>query len=321
MIVVLTGGAGFIGLNAMRRFLAFPDCKIRILDNFSSSSPERIKQVVAAHSNRVEVQRGDICDENAVREVVKGADAVIHLAAQTGVASSIADPARDLETNIAGTFNVLDACRRANVRRVVMASSAATIGNVPPPQREDLPARPVSPYGASKAAGEAYCSAFYRSFGLETIALRFSNVYGPLSWNKGSVVAHFAKRAIAGKPLVVNGDGTQTRDFLQVEDLADVIAYAAHAPLGADVLGAPCNVATGIQTRIIDLAQMFKTLLNDRRRDCKIEYGPPLVGEVLVSAPAIDRIKAIFPAVSFRTLLDGLPGTLDWFLTRADVGL
>lgn len=316
MIVVLTGGAGFVGLNAIRRFLAFPDCRVRIFDNFSNSSPERIDETIGAHSGRVEVLCGDICDAGAVIGAVEGADAVVHLAAQTGVGPSIADPVRDMSTNVGGTFNVLDACRQAKVRRVVVASSAAIIGDVPPPQREDMPARPISPYGASKAAGEAYCNAFYRSYGQETIALRFSNVYGPLSWSKGSVVAHFAKQALANKPLVLNGDGTQTRDFLHVEDLAEVIALAACAPLAKGALGLPCNVATGVQTRVADLAQLYKKLLGERGRDCKIDYGPPLIGDVSMSAPAIDRIKAIFPSVSFRSLQDGLPGTLDWFLTR-----
>ena len=316
MIVVLTGGAGFVGLNVLRRFLALPECEIRIFDNFSNSTPDRVDAVVGTHTRRVETRRGDICDADALLNAVEGANAVVHLAAQTGIGPSIADPARDMMTNVGGTFNVLDSCRRAKVRRVVIASSAATIGNVPPPQREDMPALPLSPYGASKAAAEAYCSAFYRSYDLETIALRFSNVYGPLSWSKGSVVAHFAKQALTGKPLVLNGDGSQTRDFLHVEDLAEVIALSVFAALPIDALGRPCNVATGVQTRIADLAQLYKKLLRERGRDCDIIYGPPLVGDVSVSAPATDRIKSIFPSASFRALHDGLPATLDWFLAR-----
>ena len=130
------------------------------------------------------------------------------------------------------------------------------------------------------------------------------------------MVAHFAKQALTGKPLVLNGDGSQTRDFLHVEDLAEVIALSVFAALPIDALGRPCNVATGVQTRIADLAQLYKKLLRERGRDCDIIYGPPLVGDVSVSAPATDRIKSIFPSASFRALHDGLPATLDWFLAR-----
>jgi len=316
--ILITGGAGFVGLNVLKRMLRVSDEQIRILDNFSNSTPERVDQVVgsAAAANRVQVVRGDIADAPAVRQAMKHIDTVVHLAAQTGVGPSIADPVRDLEINVVGTFNLLKACADAKVRRFVMASSAATVGNAQPPQREDMPARPVSPYGASKAAGEAYCSAFHRAFGIEALALRFSNVYGPLSWSKGSVVAHFAKQAIAGKPLVVNGDGSQTRDFLHVEDLAEVICLAANSPLPHELLGEPCNVATGVQTRIADLAQLFRRLLDERGIACTLAQGAPLVGDVAVSAPAVDRVKAAFRSVSFRGLTEGLPGTIDWFLSH-----
>lgn len=323
MTILVTGGAGFIGLNVLRRLLFVPDCEVRIYDDFSNSSPERVEQVVKDSPDaaaRVQVVRGDIVDADAVRKAMHGVDTVIHLAAQTGVGPSIANPIRDLEINVAGTFNVLKACADAKARRFVLASSSATIGNARPPQREDMPTRPLSPYGASKAAGEAYCSAFHRSYGIETLALRFSNVYGPLSWSKGSVVAHFAKQAMAGKPLVINGDGSQTRDFLHVEDLADIICLAAQAPLPATLLGEPCNVATGVQTRIAELAQTFRNLLNARGLDCQLAYGPPLTGDVAVSAPAVERVKAAFPSATFRSLADGLPGTIDWFLSHWAAG-
>jgi len=322
MTTLITGGAGFIGLNVLQRLLRVSDQRVRILDDFSSSTPERVEQVIlgGSASNRVQVVRGDVADANAVRRAMDGIATVVHLAAQTGVGPSIVDPVRDLEINVLGTFNVLKACADAKVRRFVMASSAATIGNARPPQREDMPSRPISPYGASKSAGEAYCSAFHHSYGIETLALRFSNVYGPLSWSKGSVVAHFAKQAIAGKPLVVNGDGSQTRDFLHVEDLSEVLCHAANGPLDSALLGEPCNVATGVQTRIGDLAGMFGKLLGERGMECRISNGPPLVGDVAVSAPAVERVKAAFPSARFRGLSEGLPSTIDWFLSHWRAG-
>jgi UDP-glucose 4-epimerase len=317
VIVLITGGAGFVGLNLMRQLLRVSDCQIRILDNFSNSTPERIDQVLAAgpkEGARVRVLRGDICDATAVTAAVDGVDAVIHLAAQTGIAPSLVDPGRDLQLNVVGTFNVLEACRACGVRRFVLASSAAVLGNAEPPQHEELPSRPLSPYGAGKAAAEAYCKAYSQSFGIETLALRFSNVYGPLSWNKGSVVAQFAKRAVAGQPLIVNGDGTQTRDFLFVEDLADVLVRAATSAIDPALRGQPCNVATGLQTQIADLADAFKDAFAERGRTCQIEFGPPLKGEVAVSAPATERLRRLFPGATLRSLSGGLAATIDWFL-------
>jgi UDP-glucose 4-epimerase len=319
MKILVTGGAGFIGLNLLRRLLRESDIEVVILDDFSNSDPIRVERVLAENAgarSRVEVKRGDIVDTKAVQDAVRGCDAVIHLAGQTGVGPSLQNARRDLELNILGTFNMLEACRHLGIRRFILASSAATIGNVPPPQREDTPARPLSPYGASKAAAEAYCSAFHRSFGIETLALRFSNVYGPLSWSKGSVVALFAKRALAGQPLVIYGDGTQTRDFLYVEDLVEVVLQAFRAPVGSEAFGGPCNVSTGVRTRIVDLANAFRSALQACGRDCVIEFGPSLQGDVAVSAPSNERVKRLFPQVKFRSLSDSLPDTVRWFIAN-----
>jgi UDP-glucose 4-epimerase len=317
VIVVVTGGAGFVGLNLVQRLLMVPECQIRIIDDFSNSSPEHLAQAVAGGgAARVRVIKADVVNAQAVNEAMAGTDAVVHLAAQTGIAPSLADPRRDLEQNVIGTFNILDACRTAETRRCVIATSAAVLGNAVPPQHENLPPRPLSPYGAGKAACEAYCSAFCRSFGIEAIALRFANVYGPLSWNKGSVVAAFAKRCLAAKPLIINGDGAQTRDFLYVEDLCEILVRAALSPLGPAQFGAPCNVATGVQTRIVDLARAIAAVFGSRGRNCDIEFGPPLASDVAVSAPATDHLKSLFPGSTFRKLEEGLSTTVDWFLAN-----
>jgi UDP-glucose 4-epimerase len=309
VIVVVTGGAGFVGLNLVSLLLKQRNWEVRIVDNFSSSTPERLARVA---DGAARVIRADIRDAEAAAAAVEGADAVVNLAAQTGIPLSLEDPRSDLAQNVIGTFNYLEAARRAGVRSFVQASSAAVLGNAQPPQTEDKPSRPRSPYGASKAACEGYCMAYAASFGLDCTVLRFSNVYGPLSWSKGSVVAAFAKRALAGKPLVVNGGGAQTRDFLHVGDLARVLAMAVDGRL-AGAGGAPINVATGMQTSIAALADGVATHFHRSKRPCTIEPGPTREGDVAISAPSVDRLRGLLPDLELRSLAQGLPETLDWF--------
>jgi UDP-glucose 4-epimerase len=316
VIVVVTGGAGFVGLNLVSLLLAQRGWEVRIVDNFSNSTPERLARVIGGQA---QVIKADIRDPAAAAAAVEGADAVVNLAAQTGIPSSLDDPRADLEHNVLGTFNYLEAARRAGARHFVQASSAAVLGNARPPQTEDKPSRPRSPYGASKAACEGYCMAYGASFGLDCTVLRFSNVYGPLSWSKGSVVAAFAKRALAGKPLVVNGGGTQTRDFLHVGDLAQVLALAVEGRLAA-AGGAPINVATGVQTSIATLADAVAAHFLESQRPCSIERGPPREGDVAVSAPSVDRLQGLLPDLELRSLAQGLPETLDWFDREFQVG-
>jgi len=309
VIVVVTGGAGFVGLNLVSLLLKQRNWEVRVVDNFSSSTPERLARVAGGAAR---VIRADIRDAEAAAAAVEGADAVVNLAAQTGIPLSLEDPRSDLEQNVIGTFNYLEAARRAGVRNFVQASSAAVLGNAEPPQTEDKPSRPRSPYGASKAACEGYCMAYAATFGLDCTVLRFSNVYGPLSWSKGSVVAAFAKRALAGKPLVVNGGGAQTRDFLFVGDLVRVLATAVDGRL-AGVGSAPINVATGVQTSIAALADVVAAHYRKSNRPCTIEAGPSREGDVAVSAPSVDRLRGLLPDLEFRNLAQSLPETLDWF--------
>ena len=176
---------------------------------------------------------------------------VVHLAAQPGVPQSVADPIGTSEVNVRGTLNALLAGRDAQVDGFVFASSNAPLGDIDQPANENMPARPKSPYGASKLAGEGYCSAFHGSYGLPTVALRFTNVYGPYSYHKGSVVASFCKQVGAGQPLVVYGDGSQTRDFLYVGDLCEGIAAALTCGKG----GVVTHLGSGVETPVIDVAK------------------------------------------------------------------
>lgn len=338
MIYVITGGAGFIGLNLVAHMVSRGATEIRVVDDFSNSAVERLETVVwesgdveclgrsplkwIVHSEaggcKVSVHAADIRHAETALQATRGADAVINLAAQTGIAPSLKSPRTDLDVNVAGTFNFLEACRVHGVKYFFTASSAAVLGDTPPPQREDGTFRPLSPYGASKAATETYCSAFYHSFGVKTLALRFSNVYGRRSWSKGSVVALFCKNLVEGKPLTVNGDGKQTRDFLHVDDLVAVIAQlaAGDTTFAAkdDIFGRALNVATGVQTPIIDLAETIRAIARSFNKECEIQFGSALRGDVRVSAPDIARVRTLLPEAQFRDLVTGLPETMKWFL-------
>ena len=213
--LLITGGCGFIGANLVRRVAELGLARaLQVVDDESLGS----RAAIAPWD--VEFIAGDIRDADLMRRALRGVGAVVHLAADTRVIDSVADPVRNFEINVAGTFGLLNLMREIGVPRLVNASTGgAILGEAPPPVNEQMVPRPTSPYGASKASAEAYCSAFAASYGLNVVSLRFSNAYGPLSFHKGSVVAAFMRRILDGAPLVVYGDGSQTRDYVFVEDL------------------------------------------------------------------------------------------------------
>src|SRR5579864_374276 len=220
---LVTGGCGFIGVNLIPRLIE-QGVRVRVLDNLSLGRREDVDPL------GVGLHVGDIRDPAAVAKACKGIDAVVHLAAHTRVVESLSDPQLNFDINAAGTLNVLQACRNAGIPKVIFASTGgAILGEQVPPVHEGMVPRPVSAYGASKLAGEAYCSAYCGSYGLNTVALRFSNVYGPYSYHKGSAVAQFFRNLIHKEPIVIYGDGRQTRDFVYVGDLVQAILLADQA--------------------------------------------------------------------------------------------
>jgi UDP-glucose 4-epimerase len=209
---LITGGCGFIGRNLVRSLDLVGGDAVRILDDLSVGTRSDLAAVasivdipaatcgpISGSGGSVEFIVGDITDEQLAYRVVAGADVIVHLAANTGIAPSVNDPRRDCLVNVIGTLNYLEAARGADVSRFGFASSGAPLGEYDPPLHEELAPRPVSPYGASKLAGEGYCSAYKRSFGIDTVVLRFGNVYGPLSGHKDSIVAKFIRQAWSGE--------------------------------------------------------------------------------------------------------------------------
>jgi UDP-glucose 4-epimerase len=219
----------------------------------------RAEDITSAPS-AVELVVGDITDAKTCAQAAIGADVIVHLAANTGVLPSIADPLSDCYTNVIGTLNMLEAAHKASARRFVFASSGAPIGEVTPPIHEELPAHPCSPYGASKLSGEGYCSAYWQAFGVETVALRFGNVYGPGSGHKSSVVAKLIRAAISNQVFEVYGDGSQTRDYIYVNDLIDAIIQSSAVPgIGGQIF----QIATSRETTLLELVDAISPILSD----------------------------------------------------------
>jgi UDP-glucose 4-epimerase len=305
MRTLVTGGCGFIGANLVPLLLE-RGTAVRVLDTFAAGGPERLP------AGDVEVLEGDVRDADAVARAAAGADAVIHLAAAGNVADSVADPLANFEVNARGTLNVLQAAEQAGVARFVFASTGgALIGDADPPVDESSVPRPISPYGASKLAGEGYCHAFRGSYGLGTIALRFANVYGPRSEHKKGAVTVFIKRALGGEPLTIYGDGAATRDFIHVDDLCAGILAALERREVSGVV----HLASERETSIAELARIVRDAAG---ADVPVEHLPPRRGEVernFAIARHAAEVLGFRPAVDLE---EGIARSVDWFrATRA----
>jgi UDP-glucose 4-epimerase len=300
--VLITGGAGFIGSNLARRLAARGD-RVRILDDLSIGHLGYLTGV--AH----ELRRGTLADGGTVRDAVAGVDAVVHLAARAGIDDSVRDPLGTFEANVTWSMGLLEAARLAGVRRFVFASSNAAAGDHEPPSDEaDLP-RPVSPYGASKLAIEAYAGAYAATYGMATVSLRFSNAYGPHSLHKRSVVATWLRAARAGEPIMIHGDGAQTRDLVYVDDLASALIAAIDAPEDR-VAGELFQAGTGVETTILGLAEAIGRVVD---RELTIVHGPARSGDVRRNVAAVDKAARILGYRAAFTLDEGLARTASWF--------
>jgi len=300
---LVTGGAGFIGANLIRRLIA-PAVRIRVLDNLSAGRRSDLAGLP------VEFIQGDIRDAGIVDRAVDGVQVVIHLAAHTNVMESIKNPELNFENNVQGTFNLLKASVLHGVGRFIFASTGgAIVGDVIPPIREDMPPHPISPYGAGKLAGEAYCSAFWGSYGLKTISLRFSNVYGPFSYHKSSVIAKFFQQVQVGEPIAVFGDGEQTRDFIYVGDLCQGIIKALEVPLP---FGEAIQLGSGRETSINEMLGLLRQVVGDDGFP-PTRYDPPRQGEILRNYVSITRAVKYLKFSPVTDLQTGLRQTWGWF--------
>jgi nucleoside-diphosphate-sugar epimerase len=306
MKVLVTGGAGFIGSHIVRRLLDL-EHEVVVLDNFSTGRRSNLDAV----ASDIELIEGDVAELDHVEQAVAGCDAVYHEAALPSVPRSIADPLASHAANATGTLNVLVAARDAGARRVVIASSSSVYGSVPDlPKRESMPTLPVSPYAVSKLAAESYCRSWFDLYGLETVALRYFNVFGPrqdpLS-AYAAVVPRFIAAYKAGEPPVIFGDGEQSRDFTYIDNVVDANLAALSSP---DAPGRIYNIACNDRITLNQLATELREIMG---ATVKPVHAAPRPGEVRHSQAAIDAAQADLgyePKISLR---EGLERTVAAF--------
>jgi len=305
---LITGGAGFIG-SALAKSLINLGNKVRVFDNLSSGKLENLNGVL----KKIDLVKGDIRDMAAVRRACIGIDYVLHHAAVTSVQGSIIDPMSTSEVNILGTSNILAASKDARVMRLVFASSASVYGNTSKiPIKEGQSLNPISPYAASKLAGEFYCRVFYKTFGLETVVLRYFNVFGPRqdpSSQYASVIPIFIKSLIKGNPPTIYGDGEQTRDFINVEDVVRANISAATSK-NKDVVGNVFNIASG---HSLSINKMLDTANEIMGKNIAPQYAKARTGDIkrsLADSSKAAKILKFKPRVPFK---EGLKTTIQWY--------
>lgn len=295
----MTGGAGFVGANLVP-YLQIRGHDLTVLDDLSAGA---LPSWWRKRSSGIRSIEGAVEDRAAVRRATRGADAVVHLAAKPGVAFSVTHPDKEHEANVLGTFNVLDAARRGNVTHIVFASSGAVLAGVDPPLREDMAPLPLAPYGASKLYGEGLMWAA-RAYDIAGVSLRFANVYGPECAHKPSVIAQFVRRALRRQPLIVYGNGRQTRDFLYVDDVCDAIVRALRVrEPGVFHLG------TGVETSVNKLARKVSEACGVPHR---VDRRPPRPGEArrsFVDVTAAGKDLGWRPSTP---LDEGIARTVEW---------
>ena len=306
-LYLITGVAGFIGSNIARELVRRGE-QVRGIDNFSTGKRHNLDDL-----SSIEFREADIVDLAAIRDACEGVDYVIHQAAIPSVPRSVQDPITSNVANVDGTLNVLVAARDAKVKRVVYASSSSLYGDVPTlPKREDMAPSPISPYAVSKLTGEYYMRSFYRVYGLETVSLRYFNVFGPhqdpTSMYSG-VLAIFISRMLRGEPVTIHGDGEQSRDFTYIDNVVSANLLSCHAP-AAEAAGRFMNVATNHR---ITLNQTFETLKELTGYSGTAKYGPDRSGDVkhsLADISLAEKHLGYKPLVNFE---EGLKRTVHWY--------
>lgn len=313
--VLITGGSGFIGSHLVEALLQ-GDMVVRVLDNLSTGHRENLEDLFQQGRNHPSFTfiEGDISDRQAIQEAMQGVDYVLHQAALPSVQRSIEDPLTANRVNVEGTLNILAAARDAGVRRVVYASSSSVYGDSPTlPKSEDMPTNPLSPYAASKLAGEAYCRAFTKVYGLETVSLRYFNVFGPrqdpLS-PYAAVVPRFIDALLHHRAPIIFGDGRQSRDFTFIANVVQANLLAIRAP---GVAGEVFNIACG---QSVDLLTVLHSLTKLLGQAIDPEYQAPHAGDIRHSLADISKAQRLLGYQPVTSFCKGLSETVAFFRQR-----
>ncbi|MCC5577012.1 NAD-dependent epimerase/dehydratase family protein [Microtetraspora sp. AC03309] len=310
MRILVTGGAGFIGANLCRALVNRPEVEsVTVLDDLSTGDRRNVEDI------GVDLVPGSILDRELLADLIPRATTVVHLAALPSVPRSLMDPLASHAVNATGTLHVLEACR-ATRPHVILASSSSVYGNCAEPYKhEELPTRPLSPYGASKLATEAYALAFAESFGLRVLPFRFFNVYGPMQpagHAYAAVIPMFVSAALDGRSVPVHGDGTQARDFTYVGSVAEVLTDAVIRRVGGST---PVNLAYGTRISLLSLKDALAAVLG---RPVETEFLPPRVGDIRESQASPRLLLDMFPDIRPVPLDEGLRLTVEWFEKTAE---
>lgn len=309
---LITGIAGFIGSSIARALLAQGD-SVRGIDNLATGKRENIAEILS----RIDFREADLLDMHAVREACSGVDYVYHEAAIPSVPKSVIDPLGSNQANVDGTVHVLIAARDARVKRVIYAASSSAYGDTPTlPKREDMSPNPISPYAVAKLASEYYMTSFYRCYGLETVCLRYFNIFGPRqdpTSPYSGVLAKFITQMLNGEEPTILGDGEQSRDFTYIDNAVHANLLAARAP-ASEVAGRVFNIATG---KRFDLNETFRILKKLMSFQGNVKYGPERAGDVkhsLADMTKAEKHLGYKPQVDFE---EGLRRTIEWYKTES----
>ncbi len=304
---LVTGGAGFIGSNIVEELVRRGE-DVRVLDNLSTGNEENL----APFMDKIDFQKGDIRSKDDMRGALKDIDFVVHQAALRSVAKSVEAPIETNDVNVNGTLNLLMLAKEEGVKRVVYASSSSAYGDCEQfPQKETMAPNPISPYGVSKLAAEYYCRTFSATMGLETVSLRYFNVFGPRQNPESkysAVIPAFISNLVKDEPCVIDGDGRQSRDFTFVANVVGANLAACEVP---GISGMVFNVACGSDYSVIDVAEGIKKILG---KTIESVHGPRRPGDAMKTFADISRLRDVLklePRVHFQ---EGLEKTVEWFV-------
>ena len=308
---LITGGAGFIGSHLVKQVVDAGGI-VRVVDNLSTGSADRLDRI----RDSVQLVTGDLADDSVAAEAVKGMDYVLHQAAVPSVQRSVIDPVGTNRSNVTATLNLLENCRKAGVHRFVYAASSSAYGDTEVlPKNEEMPANPLSPYALQKWVGERYCKIYHELYGLETVSLRYFNVFGPRQdpySEYSAVIPKFITKLLAKEPVTVYGDGEQSRDFTYIDNVIEANLLALRAP---NAPGGVCNIGCGQRVSLNELIRILEELLGVR---AQVTYASPKPGDVRHSLADITKATRVLGYVAKTGIEEGLKRTVEAYVKSND---